>query len=78
MNVILRNIALVLGFFGLLATGAQSLAAQNEPQPAVPEMIVAESLFDFGRVLEGTEVVHDFLVENRGTGDLAIDQVRTG
>ncbi len=78
MNVILRNLALVLGFFGLLATGAQTLAAQNEPQPAVAEMIVAEPLFDFGRVLEGTEVIHDFLLENRGTGDLAIDQVRTG
>ena len=78
MYVKLRNLALFLGVFGLLATGAQALAAQDESHPAVPEMIVVQPLFDFGRVLEGTEVVHDFLVENRGTGDLAIDQVRTG
>ncbi len=78
MNVKLRNLALVLGIIGLLAAGAQALAAQNEPQPALPEVNVVDPLFDFGRVLEGTEVIHDFLLENRGTGDLAIDQVRTG
>ena len=78
MNVKLRNLALVLGIIGLLAAGAQALAAQNEPHPALPELNVLQPLFDFGRVLEGTEVNHDFLLENRGTGDLAIDQVRTG
>ncbi len=78
MNLKLRCLALALGIFGLLAAAAPAAAAQEEPQPAMPEMIVVDALFDFGRVLEGTEVVHDFLVENRGSGDLAINQVRTG
>jgi hypothetical protein len=41
-------------------------------------LIAAQPLFEFGRVLEGTEVVHDFLIVNRGSGDLRIDQVLTG
>jgi hypothetical protein len=69
----------------LLAAGSSLLATDN-PQPApasdpespAPELIAARPLFEFGRVLEGTEVVHDFLIVNRGSGDLRIDQVLTG
>ena len=57
----------------------QAKAAAEPPAPSTnPELIAADPLFEFGRVLEGTEVVHDFLIENRGGADLAIDQVRTG
>ncbi len=62
----------------LLATGAPTPAAQTAPQSATPDIKINKPLFYFGHVLEGTEVVHDFLVENRGSGDLAIDQVKTG
>ncbi len=62
----------------LLATGNQSSAVPEDSQSPAPQIIISDPLFDFGQVLEGTEVVHDFLVENRGAGDLAIDQVRTG
>lgn len=62
----------------LLATGNQKPAPETDQRATVPELIAAELLFEFGRVLEGTEVVHDFLIENRGAGDLLIEQVRTG
>ena len=62
----------------LLATGNPQPTAASTPDSAPPVLVAAEPLFEFGRVLEGTEVVHDFLIENRGAGDLHIDQVRTG
>ncbi len=62
----------------LLATGNPQPAAASDPHPPAPELIADESRFEFGRVLEGTEVVHDFLIQNRGSGDLYIDQVNTG
>jgi hypothetical protein len=69
---------LLAGGSSMLATGSQKTASSPESPSPAPEMVVTEPLHDFGRVLDGTEIVHDFLVENRGAGDLAIDQVRTG
>ncbi len=64
----------------LLVTGSQGQtpAAPETPENGLPELVVADPLFDFGRVLDGTSVEHEFLIENRGSGDLAIEQVLTG
>ncbi len=40
-----------------------------------PHMQLGETSFDFGEVLEGSIVSHDFIVWNIGTGVLKIDQV---
>ena len=39
---------------------------------------IAEKQYDFGEVSGGSEVSHDFLVKNRGTGELIISEVKTG
>ncbi len=69
---------MIAGGSSLVVTDNRSPAPQNDPHSPGPELIVTEPMFDFDRVLEGEEVVHDFLVENRGDGPLAIHQVRTG
>ena len=40
-----------------------------------PSILVPESNYDFGEVDEGTRVFHDFIVENKGTAELAITKV---
>ena len=40
-----------------------------------PSILVSEKNYDFGEVDEGTKVTHDFIVENRGTSELAITKV---
>lgn len=40
-----------------------------------PSILVPENNHDFGEVNEGAKVVHDFIVENRGTSELAITKV---
>ncbi len=47
-------------------------------QAAPPNIMIPEPLFTFDAVVDGTEVVHDFRVYNRGTGELIIEKVQTG
>jgi hypothetical protein len=55
-----------------LAFGAEIKADENLSY-AVPE-----TQFTFQPVLEGTEVVHDFVIQNHGTDPLSILNVKTG
>lgn len=48
----------------------------SSPAADQPSMQVPDATYDFGEVLEGAEVEHDFVVKNTGKGVLQIDQVR--
>jgi hypothetical protein len=48
-------------------------AAEAKAQPSIQ---VKELVFDFGEILEGTEVEHEFIVRNTGTADLNIERVQ--
>jgi hypothetical protein len=52
--------------------------SQQKPQGDMPAAAVVEPRYDFGTVPDGTEVVHDFIVQNKGTAPLVIDQIKTG
>ena len=69
---------LAAGASSLVVTDNRNPAPEHNPRSPGPELMVTEPLFDFDRVMEGEEVVHDFLVENHGAGPLAIHQIRTG
>lgn len=43
-----------------------------------PNAVVPETEFVFPAVVDGTDVVHDFIVYNRGKGPLHIHRVKTG
>ena len=47
-------------------------------EAARPSIMIPDPLYTFEPVVDGTEVVHDFRVYNRGTGPLAIQKVQTG
>ena len=79
---------LVLCMWIQVAQAAESPAAKNtQPKPGSPQATasqeagaiqISETVFDFGEIVEGTEVTHQFNVSNSGKGDLQIDQVRPG
>ncbi|RJQ69993.1 MAG: DUF1573 domain-containing protein [Desulfobacteraceae bacterium] len=50
---------------------ADAAAQGNEPRAVFPE-----TRHEFGSVMEGQEVRHDFVVENRGQADLIIQRVQ--
>ena len=55
-------------------TPAEAAAEQTAP----PNVMIPDPLFTFDTVVDGSEVVHDFRVYNRGKGELAIEKVQTG
>lgn len=57
---------------------AQTGAGEAAPQKAAPNIMIPDPLFTFDDVVDGTTVVHDFRVYNRGQGALAISKVQTG
>jgi hypothetical protein len=56
---------------------AQSSQTAQQLQEA-PSIQIPETVFNFGEVMEGSEVIHEFTVKNTGKGDLQINQVRPG
>lgn len=57
---------------------ATGVTATEGIRQGTPSIQVAETVFDFGEVMEGSEVVHEFTVKNEGKGVLRIEQVRPG
>jgi hypothetical protein len=69
-------IALCAGF-----TVPPSASGQSTPLPGSagsPAVFFTEKVFEFQPVVDGVKVVHDFVVMNKGTTLLLIENVRTG
>ena len=60
---------------GLILFAATGFADQNDAGPAA---LFPQTLYEFSPVLDGAEVVHEFVVQNKGTATLSIDRVKTG
>ena len=62
--------ALFLTFFVV-----SGLGAQDEVQP---KAFFPETSHEFSPVLEGNSVVHEFVIQNKGTATLKVERVKTG
>ncbi len=49
-----------------------------EAAPPQPRAFLPESLFEFPTAVEGTRVVHEFVLQNRGTAALEILDIKSG
>ena len=61
----------------LLLCAWLSIVFHNIAQ-ASPAAVLTESTFNFGSVVEGTKIKHDFVLKNEGTEQLVIEKIRTG
>ncbi|MEN6486653.1 MAG: DUF1573 domain-containing protein [Syntrophobacteraceae bacterium] len=55
---------------------SQQAAPPAPPQQEPPKMAIAQPVFDFGEVMEGGEVEHDYIFTNTGKGPLQVTEVR--
>jgi hypothetical protein len=65
---------------GALLLSVPIHAAGPSPAPAAgpqPKIQAIKPVYNFGTVLEGTQVKHDFIIKNVGQADLIIGQVQT-
>lgn len=68
-------VAAVAGWGACGPAAAQAPAGTTGDSPAV---FFPEKVFEFAPVIDGANVLHDFVVFNKGTVPLLIDNVRTG
>ncbi|MDY0041891.1 MAG: DUF1573 domain-containing protein [Desulforhabdus sp.] len=82
-----RPFALLFSLFLIWAwlSSGQAVRAAESPQSASaqvseesPVINFPEATYDFGEIMEGGEVAHDFIVKNTGKAPLEINQVRPG
>ena len=66
---------LVLFCMAFSQTSAFGASKQTSQSPAA---VVPESRFTFAQVVDGTEVTHGFIIQNKGNAPLKIDSVKTG
>ena len=59
----------------LIFSVAVCFAAEND---AAPSVFFPETHFEFSAVLEGSMVVHEFVIQNKGNATLNVDRVKTG
>jgi hypothetical protein len=52
--------------------------ADEKPAESLPIVVLPEDTYTFHDAFEGSEVVHDFIVQNRGTAVLEISSVKPG
>ena len=67
---------LILGVWLIMAQ--QMAFGSDEATQGSPVAEVFNAAYQFGTAVEGSEVVHDFIIKNTGTAPLHIYKVKTG
>ncbi len=73
----------ILGVLGFATMGAcddastKTAPAAAEAGASAPVAFLPEKIFEFKPTLGGKEVVHDFVVQNKGDALLKIEKVKT-
>lgn len=79
----MRSLIVKLTFWATIAMVLSSMpawaAAAPSPMPTGPQPRIqaVNPVYDFGHVLEGTQVKHEFTIKNTGRADLIIGQVQS-
>ena len=71
--------ALMVAFLLLVACGEKKEQAAPEQKAATgktPKITAVEGKFDFGKVKQGSDVIHVFKIKNAGDADLVIEKAR--
>ncbi len=66
----------VIIFFTLFSI-AVSFGSEKEAQKSPSAFFPANS-YEFEQVVDGTKVMHDFIIQNKGTAPLIIQKIKTG
>ncbi|MCP4681347.1 MAG: DUF1573 domain-containing protein [Desulfobacterales bacterium] len=75
----LKTLLTTLTTFGILFSFTVSMAEEmTEKSTLVPSAFLPADKYEFEPVLEGTETLHDYIIQNKGTAPLKIERVKTG
>lgn len=71
----LKTISVFLLSLLLTLSAAVCFGTQDQPGPSA---FFPETTFEFTPVLDGSKVVHEFVIQNKGTETLKVERVKTG
>jgi hypothetical protein len=63
---------------GIILMIAAACFGSTDGSSDTPLAVALEPVFQFEPVLDGEEVVHDFVIRNQGNAELIIYEVQTG
>jgi len=72
----IRDLILFASVFFILFTSEVTFSAEDVTQ-GQPIAFVPVDRYEFEPVLHGTEIIHDFVIQNTGTAPLEIKRVQT-
>jgi hypothetical protein len=75
MKLKLFSIFFAAVFIMSFDSGAFGASKKTPPSSSI---FVSESRYTFPAVIDGTEVTHDFIIQNKGDAPLVIEKVKTG
>jgi hypothetical protein len=83
LQMVMKRIILILAISILFLSGFGSYAAQSGSEPSTnsengPSIFLPVSQWEFEPVVDGSAVVHDFVIQNKGAAPLNISKVKTG
>ena len=71
----LRIFSIVTTILVISLQAALCLGAQDDSAATV---FFPQTRYEFSPVLDGSRVVHDFVIQNKGTATLKVERVKTG
>ena len=70
-----KGLSVLAVMVGLILFTSVGFGAQDDSEPSV---FFPQTRYEFSPVLDGTKIVHEFIVQNKGTATLKIERVKTG
>jgi hypothetical protein len=67
-----------VGWLSMILLAVLFVLSYGGAEEGQAKAVIGNSLFEFKPVLEGSEVIHDFVIQNTGKGMLEIEKIETG
>jgi len=67
-----------VAFLSLILLVGLSVVSYGEVEEGQAKAVISKNVFEFEPVLDGAEVIHDFVIQNTGKDELEIEKIETG
>ncbi len=68
----------IVAFLSLILLVGFSVVSYGEAEEGQAKAVISNNAFEFAPVLDGAEVIHDFVIQNTGKATLEIEKIETG
>ncbi len=71
------RVKIIAILIGTILLGSNTIGAKGKTLVS-PSALIGQTIYEFESVVDGAEVVHDFVIQNKGEATLEIQKVITG